>query len=495
LFAGRLTRRSMLRVLGGGSSLGVLAAIGCSPAPAPTGTPAPKPAATKPAAAATSPPAGASAPAATTAPAATPAAAGAAAPTGPVTLRHQTKNGGEEQKLTQEFIDKFQQANPGVTIKMEPPAPGFTHIQRYLADLAAGTPPDTYLTDDYYIATLGSRNAVASLDDYVKADKTQDYDDYYKTVAENTKYQGKQYGIPYFFYTYVLLYNKDMFAEAGVPLPPADYKDTSWTYDKALEAALKLTKRDGDKVTQFGYLWDDSVLSRYSSMLYSYGASVMDSTSNPTKCVLDADDAIAALQWHADLRNKHKAAPFPADISALNAAANNPVLLLNKKLAMGVSGSWGIASMQTDAKFNWGVSPLPRAPKGGKPGDAIATNAYVISQAGKNRDLAYRLLTFVSSKDFERARATRKGLEGVPGRSSVVPDWLKLPPPPDPKERQVVTDVGNYGTPIIVHPSYLEIQDAIVKGSEEMWLGKRPAAQVVKDIVPKVNELLAKTPS
>ena len=46
------------------------------------------------------------------------------------------------------------------------------------------------------------------------------------------KVDSKTYGIPFSNYVTVLLYNKDMFDNAGVPYPTSDYEDKTWTFEQ-----------------------------------------------------------------------------------------------------------------------------------------------------------------------------------------------------------------------------------------------------------------------
>ena len=56
------------------------------------------------------------------------------------------------------------------------------------------------------------------------------------------KDDGKQLGIPKDLDSAAVWYNKDMFDEAGIPYPTAD-----WTWDDFREIAKKLTKADGSQ--------------------------------------------------------------------------------------------------------------------------------------------------------------------------------------------------------------------------------------------------------
>ncbi|AEY67234.1 extracellular solute-binding protein [Clostridium sp. BNL1100] len=62
-------------------------------------------------------------------------------------------------------------------------------------------------------------------------------------------YDGKVYGLPTKMENYYILANKNMFDEAGIPLPE------SWTYDEFRETAKKLTKGEGQNKV-YGMYWN-----------------------------------------------------------------------------------------------------------------------------------------------------------------------------------------------------------------------------------------------
>ncbi len=74
-------------------------------------------------------------------------------------------------------------------------------------------------------------------------------EEYYDDTISQREIDGHYYSLPAKKMTYTILYNKDMFDEAGVAYP-----DTDWTYDEFLETAKALTKGEGnDKV--YGYMY------------------------------------------------------------------------------------------------------------------------------------------------------------------------------------------------------------------------------------------------
>lgn len=62
-----------------------------------------------------------------------------------------------------------------------------------------------------------------------------------------------------------------------------------------------------------------------------------------------------AIQFNADLINKHKVSPNQTTVDAV-AAIGDP--FLTGKVAMVINGGWGFWTYQS-AKFKWGVAPIP----------------------------------------------------------------------------------------------------------------------------------------
>src|SRR5437660_1672099 len=93
-------------------------------------------------------------------------------------------------------------------------------------------------------APAASRGALYAIDDYLKRDKI-DLGDMYDVGKFLYSYAGKTYGLTEYLGPLMVMYNPKAFEAAGVAVPPADYKDPSWTLDAVVEKAKALTKRSG----------------------------------------------------------------------------------------------------------------------------------------------------------------------------------------------------------------------------------------------------------
>ena len=83
-------------------------------------------------------------------------------------------------------------------------------------------------------------------------------------------------------------YNTDMFEAAGVPLP-----EDGWTWEQMVEAARKLTIKEGDVTTQYGI--DGSNFNWWAMAvpaIRGHGGEVVDESG---KVVVDSDEAAAGI--------------------------------------------------------------------------------------------------------------------------------------------------------------------------------------------------------
>ncbi len=150
----------------------------------------------------------------------------------------------------------------------------------------------------------------------------------------------------------------------AMPYPPVDWDDTSWTWEKFVETAKKLTK-DTDNINKaqlrrqlvrqlnlegppmlFGHdIWPDGA---YCHRLCRCRFTVTDEAS------------VRAYQAFHDLVYKDKVAPDPAASQALDQLGG---AFAAGRLAMAMSGGWGHWAwkdlINDPNGFCWGAAPMP----------------------------------------------------------------------------------------------------------------------------------------
>jgi sn-glycerol 3-phosphate transport system substrate-binding protein len=115
----------------------------------------------------------------------------------------------------------------------------------------AGKPPAVVLMSANFNVDLKLSGDIQSLEPMLKADGTT-HDaflaDFWPALHANAMVDGELYSVPFHNSTPLLYYNVDHFKEAGLdPAKPPR------TWAELVDAAKKLTKRDGDKVERYGF--------------------------------------------------------------------------------------------------------------------------------------------------------------------------------------------------------------------------------------------------
>lgn len=146
-----------------------------------------------------------------------------------------------------ELFENFETAYPEYTIEKT----DVYSISDLVSQVQSGTQPDVWLGGDPNNTnlTVGYYEGVfQSIDEYLTKDEEVNLDTMDPEQMKLTEYNGKYYGLPVHATQQCLLYNKKLFAEAGL-----DPEHAPETWDEFYEYAKKLTKYDANGfVTQLG---------------------------------------------------------------------------------------------------------------------------------------------------------------------------------------------------------------------------------------------------
>lgn len=177
-------------------------------------------------------------------------------------------------------------------------------------------------------------------------------------------YEGRQYGFPANVGYTILLYHRDLFAEAGIEPPTG-----GWTYDELVDTARRLTVESpaipGGR--RFGIIgmhpWPMS-LSGGSRFFNDEG----------TRCIFNSRETVASFQAYVDLMYRHKVMPTPAETASMAAAggftggANNALYFAAKLCAMTIGGRWEYV-IYAESNFDRVIRPALLRHRAGTPPD------------------------------------------------------------------------------------------------------------------------------
>lgn len=165
---------------------------------------------------------------------------------------------------------EFNATHPNITVTPQYYGNSDYALQKVLAAIAGGKPPDISYLYGSWAANIATSPDVVNLTPYV-SQSSWDWNDYWPAERHVATVNGKVIGIPALVDNLALVWNKRLFAQAGLS-PPTP----SWTWTNFENAALKLT--DASK-KQFGWAYvndaSEDTVWRYWAMLWQAGGSIL----------------------------------------------------------------------------------------------------------------------------------------------------------------------------------------------------------------------------
>lgn len=152
---------------------------------------------------------------------------------GAVTLRFSWWGNDERAAITQQAIDAFEAANPGITVEGEP-LDFDGYFDRLATSVAARDAPDVITLGGAYPREYGDRGALLDLSTVEEQLPTDQIDE---AALSNGFFSGVQYSVPTGVNTFAVVANPAVFEAAGAPMPD----DATWTWDDYVAIAQQIS--------------------------------------------------------------------------------------------------------------------------------------------------------------------------------------------------------------------------------------------------------------
>lgn len=282
----------------------------------------------------------------------------------------------------------FEEAHPGDRVAWLD-LPERVLLLKLLASLAAGTPPDLVNMGTPEAYRLASRQALVSTDGLVSEAERRRY---FPQFWSSMQVRGRDYCIPWYVSIRLMMYNKKIFAEAGLDAarPPR-------TWDE-IEAAARAIRKTG----QYGFLPEIRMLDDWQMDGLPIVTAPREG-SNPsveTRRAAFATPAHAArLEWYARL---YRDDIIPAE--TLTGGYPEAVRRYKEgRLGMLMTGPQFLLTIRQDAPEVYattGVAPLPRGKAGIVP---AAVMHFVIPVGARDPAASARLGLFLTNPQNQLA--------------------------------------------------------------------------------------------
>lgn len=392
----------------------------------------------------------------------------------------------EERDARLRIVDEFARRHPDIKVRPVLSAPGV--MQQLSTFCAGGKCPDVLMAWDLSYAELAARGVLLDLNTMLSRDQAfaaELKSDGIGALFDTFTFNGGQYALPEQWSGNYLFYNKRLFAEAGVQPPPTSW-ERPWDFTEFLNTATALTKRSGTgRATQWGFV--NMFVSYYSAGLFAMNNGVPWSSplKNPTHFNFGDDAFIEAVQFYADLANRHRVAPNASEVQSMSA----PDLFAAGRAAMAMGGHWRYQTFIRADGLDFDVTPLPVGPR--RQGQAahsdIGSTGLAISSSSPRKEQAWEFVKFATGP-VGQALISESSLF-VPVLQSALnsPGFARAHR--NVGNLAVLTQGPAYSEGLPVTPAWEKIVALMDRGFGPVLRGSRPATSLAA-LSPAINEVL-----
>jgi multiple sugar transport system substrate-binding protein len=371
-----------------------------------------------------------------------------------------SSNGGQEATLTA-MVDAFEVANP--LIKVEVETLGYADYFTQLATrVAGGQAPDVFELNIENFRAYADKGAIAELD-LSKFDISKIQPTTLKAFQIGTK----QYGLPTKFSNVVLIYNKDLFDQAGVAYPTS-----SWTWAEELAAAQKIRALGTDI---YGVFRPIQTWEFYKTVVQN-GGSMMN--ADQSAFTLNSAQNVEALEIMIARINTTNVTPTTEQMGGMG----DWDLFKSGRLGMIVTGIWAFNDFATNCDFAWDIAVEPGIKNHAT---HFFSDAVVVSKDSKVIAAATAFAAFLSgSPEAALLRANANWDLPVALTDEVVAAFKAVVPPAN---KQAVFDSLDY----LVMPPSLEKFGAVADDLQ-IYLSKAIAGELTaKEALDQAQALIS----
>jgi multiple sugar transport system substrate-binding protein len=370
-----------------------------------------------------------------------------------------------EDETLQEQVALFEEQYPNINVEVQLVPEYDTFLQ---TAFASGDYPNVFYVNQDKVDEFAQAGVLAT----PAEGQITDMDDIYPSLVQTFTFDGSFYCPAKDFSTLALEYNRDLFDQAGVEYPTAE-----WTWEDLATAAQTIHDETGIAGISL-----NPDIDRWFAFYTQAGGRLYDDEGNFAFATEgeNRDAAIAAVEAYANLFESGAAA------TAQDLGAGWPGDAFGQGLAaMTIEGNWIIQYLiDTFPDLNWGVSELPTGPEGTQ-GTLVFSECYGVGADNENLEESWLLVDFLTGPEGA-ARLAEGGFGPMPTRASSGTGWLDARGP----EFEPFVTGAEYAVAPILPPGFQEFRDELGNGLQQAIEGNATAEEVVQDAYDVSVELM-----
>ncbi len=387
-------------------------------------------------------------------------------------------------KSLNSVIDSFEKSNPTIKVKREP-VPLAQRDVKFSTAIRAGEGPDVFALDANPVRQYIAEGWVRDLTPHIQKEGGARYlADFYPNSLVPVTVDGKTYGIPMNTVAMTLVYNKKLFAEAGITAPPK-----TWTEFRDNAKKLTRSSTGGPNIDRWGFaivMAPAGFDLRVSSILRGFGADFL--TPDGKASALNTPEATAAFNYILDLALVDKSMPPGLAQVDANGARR---LLANRTVAMKVGTTWSfpeVSAMNPDLD-GWNtlaMAPMPQ-PEGSK--NVVRTTLFqksiFVNKNSKHPDESFMLAKYLTD-----ANAMRKWFDDnnmLSSRKSVNEGYDKIA---NSESARIVAGEIARGAFLPQTPKWPQVLEIFRQNLQAAVSGAKTRTQALADANQQIDQLV-----
>ena len=295
-----------------------------------------------------------------------------------ITFYYPIAVGGPITKIVDGYTAAFQKQHPDIVVKPVYTGSYQDSLVKAMTAAKAGNAPDVAVLLSTDMFTLIDNDLIEPIDTITTsaADKAW-LTSFYPAFLLNSRSGGHTWGVPFQRSTIVQYWNKDTFKVAGL-----DPDKSPATWDEMIAFGKKLTKRDAaGQVSQWGLEIPSSGFPYWLFQALATQNDVILANESGTKVDYNGARVVEAAQFFADLGQMYEVMP-----KGIIDWGTTPKDFFEGKTAIMWTTTGNLSNVRQNAKFAFGVAPMPSKLRGGSP--TGGGNIYIFKNNDKAKEAA-----------------------------------------------------------------------------------------------------------
>lgn len=373
--------------------------------------------------------------------------------------------------LMEILVSEFNASHADIQVKVVV-QPSYDEYKTVLqTSILSGTTPDVATVDLIWVPQLAQDEGLQPLDEFISSDGQFNIDDFYPSLSNYDIMDGKRYGLPFDTNNMQLIWNKDLFAAAGLDpeVPPKTWEEFEAMAIQCSDPEQGIVGMEiYDNPANEGITWTFQVY------LWQAGGEFLNADNSAA--AFNSPEGLKALTFITNMIQGHGSAPGSVGTFG------------DSKACMQMDGSW-LFGYRKSAPFQWGIAANP-APEGGVHASNTGGEHLVMFKNSVNQAAVWEFIKYLTNAETQLRWDMQTGMLPVlksVGENQAYLDWINVT---EPRMLPFIEEMP-YARTRPATPLYNQISDAFAAEIQQAYLAIVTPANALAAAEEAVNKILS----